>query len=105
MEKKLTKEKYIKFISRLTGHSKSFIEKNMKINDFTKCYTFVAGMTKYETLIKNGRIYTQYYIDYVCEGSFYHDLDSLEYDWIYSEEMKTKERIEMIKEVISNNNE
>lgn len=102
MEKELTKEKYVEFISKLTGHTKSFIEKNMRINEYMDCYTFTAGALQYDTWILGGRIYTQYFLDSACQGSWYHDFQSLEYDWKYTEEQRDNERKEIIEEAIAN---
>lgn len=102
MKKKLTKKKYIEFITKLTGHTKSFVQKNMKINEFIDCYTLMSGTIRYDTWIYKNRIYTQYFLDSFCKGDWYHDFESLEYDWKYSEEMESKERKEMIEEALAN---
>lgn len=102
MEKELTKEKYVAFMSKLTGHTNSFIEKNMKIDEYMDCYTFTAGALQYDTWIADRRIYTQYFLNSTCQGSWYHDFETLEYDWKYTEEQQDIERKEMIEDAIAN---
>ena len=95
---KLTKAKYIEFVSKLTGHTKSFVSKNMEINDYIGTFSFIAGSLRYDTWLLGGRIYTQYFLDSSCQGSWYHDFETLDYDWKYTEELERKDFEERIQE-------
>ena len=89
-------------MSKLTGHNKSFIQKNMEVNEFMDCYTFTAGTIQYDTWLSGGHIYTQYFLGSYCQGSWYHDFKTLDYDCEYTEKIRRKYEKEMIEEAIAN---
>ena len=90
MRKDLSKAKYIDFVHKLTGHSKIFIEKNLKIQErpLAKTFVFTAGTLSYYTWIDHGRIYTQCFLENECQCAWYHNFDTFEYDWKFTQEVQ-----------------
>jgi|tagenome__1003787_1003787.scaffolds.fasta_scaffold20864823_2 hypothetical protein len=97
---KMTKKKYINFYSTLTGHSKSFVEKNLhegySINGTR--YKFVSGMQTYSAWIINGRIYCQHFLQNTCQSAWYFDFDTYEIDWGLIEEDLEEYKEQVIKD-------
>lgn len=92
MNIKLTKDRYIEFMSKITGHSKAFINKNMRISKRPQAtvFEFTPGTLTYQTWILSERIYTQYFLESECQGSWYHDFETLKYDWRFTEEERER---------------
>src|SRR5947207_13475841 len=78
---KMSKAKYVDFYSSLTGHSKSFVSKNLTENKGNHTYTFKVGFQKYNAWIIANRIYCQHFLENVCQNSWYFDFDTYELDW------------------------
>jgi hypothetical protein len=95
---KMTKKKYVEFYSALTGHSKSFVEKNLHERYGIKepRYSFIAGKQSYTAWILKNHIYCQYFIENSCQGAWYFDFDNYEFNWKLVEEDQEEEKAQII---------
>lgn len=96
-KEKISKKKYSEFYSTLTGHSKSYVLKNME-ETFNGSYKFLTGMQMYHAWVLKGKIYCQYFLESECRGAWYFDIETFEYD----RKLTEKDENEGIEELIYN---
>ncbi|MBC9722017.1 MAG: hypothetical protein H9W82_12150 [Lactobacillus sp.] len=86
--KKLTKAKFAQLMNQVTGHSKSFVEKNTRIEG-ANVFKFAVGEFQYMSWVKDrDYIYTMVALNGCVVLSFYHNFDTLVNDFDKDEEYR-----------------
>lgn len=85
VKEKFTKDKCANFYAHLTGHSKSYVLKNMQESS-NGGFRFITGMQIYYAWILKGKIYCQFFIQGQCRDACYFDSQTFEYDWKFTDE-------------------
>lgn len=93
---KFTKSKAVELYSIITGHNKSFLNKNVTadIRAITS-YRLNVGLVRYDAWKSNGRIYVQVALGGEVRDSYWFDLETLERDFGYQEKCDEEIRQEI----------
>jgi hypothetical protein len=99
---KMTKKKYIEFYSVLTGHSKSYVERNL-LQKHNGGYDFMAGMQRYSAWILEGKIYCQHFLHGDCQGAWYFSYEGYGVDWNLIDRDRDEHKKQVIEDYIDFN--
>jgi hypothetical protein len=96
MKTKMTKKEYIDFYSTITGHTKSFVERNLTEHGVNGSFQFNAGIQRFLAWVKGDRIYCQHFFHGDCQVAWYFTREGFGVDW----NLIDREREEYVKQII-----
>jgi hypothetical protein len=96
---KFTKKKAVGLYEKLTGHSKSFLSKNIvSTPELMSSHDLNVGLVKYSAWKTDGRIYVQVALGCHVRDSYWFNLETLECDHDKQDKWDEKKRNEIREE-------